>query len=65
VTRRHQSPRQFGTRTLRDPPDARCAGSCFSTRLAVSVGDTHLDVRGGYPVPDLLLVVPKTTKPAR
>ena len=33
-----------------------------STQLSVAVGDARADVPGGYPVPDLLVIVPR---PAR
>ena len=36
-----------------------------STQLAVDVGATHVDVPGGYPVPDLLVIVPGSPHPGK
>ena len=36
-----------------------------STQLALELGDVHIDIPGGYPVPDLLAILPGPPLPAR
>lgn len=36
-----------------------------STQLALALGETRADIPGGYPVPDLLVIVPGMPLPAR